>query len=1414
MDAALLELMALDEALPRVLAFTRRFGHAHAELAMHAAVPLGLTPELMHLLRINFVPHAPFIAEADLLLSSLCREVGGGMYELDASVRALLLGELAQNFGRGRLLDLADFLVLHATRALQETVDPDLRAQLRAQQWIALAHGQPELAAEEIAAALREGVEAGDAPEVERIARLTGTLRVPLAGQRELIHYAAGLERLAEGNSEAANRLFATAGGPAREVSVGRVTLPAPVAAARRMGIAAPAEPAAASEAPQRAKVGDRPSYLFFLSYARSDADPFFNRFRQELAEAVRVKVGGPLEAVAFIDRDDIAVGQDWSEALSEALLTSRVLVPVYSRSYFASDYCGKEWAVFQQRQQLAAAATGGARPPPVILPVLWVGREDLPAPLPRVARDLQFHDAAAFSEEYAEVGLRYLMRPNRYRNAGREMIAALADRIVEVASQHHLPPLASKPVFEYVPSAFLDEPALAPAVDRTYLRPDLVFRKGSQGAPVAELQRDLQTLGYFHGAADSILGAQTEAAIRALQRDLLESEPLRDFNRGRVPGITGVADPGFLACVAEVVAARAAMEEPTGPESASPGTGGATGYRVAKVVVVGDPGAGKTALVGALTRGTGKAILTPTRTRPLWRLPPAKEAPGRDGELVFWDTKDDPLWPLEFDLQEAALILIAVEAHGTSREPAARWLQLVRSLDPHGAAPPVILVGTAADRYDHRDVDRTASELRELVSAEGLQGAVVTSAEEGRNVAELERRMAGAIDWVRVPGIESREAYNTIERVLPGTDSRSMLAIDREELLRRLEYRFPDRDEALRAAAAGLAVAQARDQVRALPSPNPVLADPNLFAALVRAMLEAMRSDAYGLPAAPEPTLRNGQFRNPVSGALNDVDRATVHALFGGIVDALLRSDRVSRVPVGEGVHLVAPSLLDAAEADDWDDRRNALLLGVRWAGPVDSAYVLLLVHLAYSSRFRELRVARHLSSFRLDDGQRAGIYAGSDPDGQAELKLLAEHGVPGEAAAGFADLVRERIPHCVPEGTALEFIEPEAEPELEQAETTQAQQRADTSRAPSTDAPLVLLVEQVHDGKQTRFDYRLHSEELGLNHVHHSSAPLADRGGGVEASLAAWVERIHDRLAALLQHAEDVDRLGRELRALGVRLGEELFGPDVSRTLWPLRSRIGTIQLISSEPNVPWELLRLHDPDTGAEDERFLCEYGLVRWIPAGRTGPPPAELHLQEWSYLAGADSHGRARPVGAAEVAWLTAELSSRGIRRRQIPPEVDAFLNALEHPNFDVLHIVCHAKSRQGEVPTLLLGDARGSKGEPRASEVGLPAVHQHARLEKQRPLVFLHAIESELGGEWADAFLRAGAGAFVGTAWPLDELPASRFVETFYDALLRGATLAEATTAARTESRKTGDASWLAYRVYGDPGARRERTAL
>lgn len=197
------------------------------------------------------------------------------------------------------------------------------------------------------------------------------------------------------------------------------------------------------------------PTYWFFVSYARLDGDEYLKKLYKELVQAVRLKVGGTPEEIGFFDTEDIALGQEWPEALSGALQTARVFVPIYTPSYFQSDYCGREWQVFEERRAAYVAAAPGHALPPVILPVLWVAESDLPSPLPAVASAIQ-HSHEDLGPEYAKEGMNLLMRVGRYRDLRREIIDHLAETIIAAAREHPLPPLASPPEIQQVTSAFV----------------------------------------------------------------------------------------------------------------------------------------------------------------------------------------------------------------------------------------------------------------------------------------------------------------------------------------------------------------------------------------------------------------------------------------------------------------------------------------------------------------------------------------------------------------------------------------------------------------------------------------------------------------------------------------------------------------------------------------------------------------------------------------------------------------------------------------------------------------------------------------------------------------------------------------------------------------------------------------------
>ena len=153
---------------------------------------------------------------------------------------------------------------------------------------------------------------------------------------------------------------------------------------------------------------------------------------------------------------------------------------------------------------------------------------------------------------------------------------------------------------------------------------------------------------------------------------------------------------------------------------------------------------------------------------------------------------------------------------------------------------------------------------------------------------------------------------------------------------------------------------------------------------------------------------------------------------------------------------------------------------------------------------------------------------------------------------------------------------------------------------------------------------------------------------------------------------------------------------------------------------------------------------------------------------------------------------------------------------LQTGDFDLLHFAGHGLAEQGNIANakLLL---EGQVNMPASFSATTVEQYCHCteRERNERPMVVLNACQIGREGYgltgisgFAQAFLRGGVGVFVGTLWSVGDRPARLFTETLYTHLLDGMTLAQATVAARHAAQQAGDATWLAYVVYGHPHLR------
>jgi cold shock CspA family protein len=270
------------------------------------------------------------------------------------------------------------------------------------------------------------------------------------------------------------------------------------------------------------------------------------------------------------------------------------------------------------------------------------------------------------------------------------------------------------------------------------------------------------------------------------------------------------------------------------------------------------------------------------------------------------------------------------------------------------------------------------------------------------------------------------------------------------------------------------------------------------------------------------------------------------------------------------------------------------------------------------------------------------------------------------------------------------------------------------------------------------------------------------------------------------------------RKIRNEGKRLWSRLLPELLREQFWAVADNMTRLNILSADDPVPWELLL---PVRGTEDRGFLVEWcEVMRWRTRG-VRLPRLRLPLGDTAFVLPSDSP----PAAGAEVAALRALNPIFGKGRDVTTGE--ALVDLLEVGGFDVLHFATH-NGFNGSTSAVLVND------EEIDTSFLQPAI-DGTILAARSPLVFMNACHSaksapvytQIDG-WAQGFMQAGAGAFIGTLWLVRDTTAREFAEAFYGSLLDGKALGVAMRQGRKAAQSTqGDPTWLAYAAYGDPTA-------
>ncbi len=335
------------------------------------------------------------------------------------------------------------------------------------------------------------------------------------------------------------------------------------------------------------------------------------------------------------------------------------------------------------------------------------------------------------------------------------------------------------------------------------------------------------------------------------------------------------------------------------------------------------------------------------------------------------------------------------------------------------------------------------------------------------------------------------------------------------------------------------------------------------------------------------------------------------------------------------------------------------------------------------------------------------------------------------------------------------------------------------------------MLIHEDTRHGK-TILSFELTAADPGWSIGRREFGPLTLR-----TNPGQYVEELFKRVDQLTSHEDKEQELGY----IGADLFKQLVPPELGELLWSMRHRATTLLVQSEEPWIPWELIRLqHTDDKGRRSGPFLCEaFAMTRWLDGS---PPYLHLPLRKMAIVVPESSDLKAAHT---EYEYLKSrEEPGREIHR--IAARSQTVEQALASGEYDGWHFSSHGRAADGD-PNLAgipLDDYRVARPKMLSGEA--------ANLGRKRPLVFLngcHTGRSDFSltrmGGWSKQFLDAGAGAFIGAYWAIDDDPALAFAKVFYEQLFADVPIAAAVQQARRALRCPGDVTRLAYTVYAHP---------
>ena len=289
-----------------------------------------------------------------------------------------------------------------------------------------------------------------------------------------------------------------------------------------------------------------------------------------------------------------------------------------------------------------------------------------------------------------------------------------------------------------------------------------------------------------------------------------------------------------------------------------------------------------------------------------------------------------------------------------------------------------------------------------------------------------------------------------------------------------------------------------------------------------------------------------------------------------------------------------------------------------------------------------------------------------------------------------------------------------------------------------------------------------------------------------------------------------DELVRAGADASNTDAQIGRSLFQLLVPVEIEPFLAGASALvlQLDPETARFPWELLDREASDRPGEHVPWAVRTRLMRKLRTQEFRHQPVGAGREDAVLVIGEPQCDKSRfselPAARDEALEVAKVLGTQAL----IGPDALQVVNALLAKPLRIVHIAGHGELRaDGNGGVVLSNDTLLGSNEVRAMRTVPELVFINCCFIGAIGRGGLGAERPRFAASVAEQLIREGVRCVVAAGWAVEDGPAKRFANAFYQRLLAGDRFIEAVGAARRtawEARKAGN-TWAAYQCYGDP---------